>query len=198
MLSHVIAHPSLPRRGLAAIIALVVLAGSVACTPGSSTAAPDGGPPTDAPAQPTGGAVTDPAKLCDLLGPGDFDAAGITGAGDATVNSDGPGSAFCVFAGASAATGGIEFDAFIDDDPASVYATITAEDAAELSAIDVEGADVAEGWDGTDGTADQFGRIIVRAGKLVFTIGVPGGDGVAAQLASLADLVVGRAAALTG
>ena len=142
--------------------------------------------------------MTDPARLCDLLGPGDFDAVGIEGAGVATVNTDGPGSAYCVFAGTSAGTGGIEFDAFIDDDPESVYATIAAEGAPELSGIDVEGADVAEGWDGTDGTADQFGRIIVRAGKLVFTIGVPGGDGVAAQLASLADLVVGRAAALTG
>lgn len=142
--------------------------------------------------------MTDPSKLCDLLGAGDFDPAGITGAGAVSVNSDGPGSAYCVFAGTSAATGGIELDAFIDDDPASVYATIAAEGASDLSPIDIEGADVAGGWDGTDGTADEFGRIVVRAGKLVFTIGAPGGDGVAAQLASLADLVVQRGSALTG
>lgn len=178
-------------------LVLVALAAFAGCGDRTATVGPDDRPPTDPPAQPTGTIVTDPAKLCDLLGPGDFDAAGIAGAAPPTVTSDGPGSAACVFAGTSAATGGIEFDAFIDDDPASVYATITAGVAAELSAIDVDGADVAAGWDGTDGAADQFGRIVVQAGRLVFTIGVPGGDGVAAELASLADLVAGRAAALT-
>lgn len=189
--------PRVRRRRIAglAIAAAVMFA---ACAPGTSTENPPGGAPTDTPAQPTGGTVTDDTRLCDLLGPGDFDAAGITGAGTQTVNSDGPGSAYCVYAGTSAATGGIEFDVFIDDDPASVYTTIVGEDAAELTAIDVEGADVAEGWDGTSGQADSFGRIIVRAGKLVFTIAAPGGDGVAAQLATLADLVVERGAGLTG
>jgi hypothetical protein len=142
--------------------------------------------------------VIDDTRLCELLGPGDFDAAGINGAGAPTVNSDGPGSAYCVYAGTSAATGGIEFDALIDDDPATIYEAIASEGDAELSAIDVVGADVAEGWDGTSGQFEKFGRIIVRAGKLVFTIGVPGGDGTAAQLATLADLVVERAAGLTG
>ena len=70
-------------------------------------AGPDGGA--------TGGSVTDAQHLADLLGPGDFSAAGVPGAGTPTVNPGDPGSVFVVYAGKSGGTGGIEFDAVLGD-----------------------------------------------------------------------------------
>ena len=147
---------------------------------------------------PVGGAVTDATRLCDLLGPGDFELAGVAGAGIPEVATDGPGSAYCVYAGESGATGGIELDAFVDEDPQAVYDTIRGESSEALAAMTVPGADQAEGWEGVEGDAGRFARIVVRSGNLVFAISAPGGEGMDARLAALATLVVARGSALAG
>jgi hypothetical protein len=184
-----------PRLAAAsAIVALVAACGGGASTsgPGATTAAtgPGGG------GQATGAPVTDLTKLCDLLGPGDFAAVGINGAAAPTVNSDGPGSAYCVYAGQSAATGGIEFDVFVDEDAEGVFDTIVAESSGELTPATIPGVDEALGTDGVAGQADGYGTVVVRKGPLVFTIAAPGGPGTALKLSGLAAVVIARAAGL--
>jgi hypothetical protein len=192
---------SRPRRvmTLVAIAALVAACGQggsgpQGMTPGDAASNPASAAPTTD--FPIGRAVTDPTRLCDLLGPGDFEIAGVAGAGIPEVTSDGPGSAYCVYAGDSGATGGIELDAFVDEDPEALYETIRAEGAEALAALTVPGAEQAEGWEGVAGDPARFARILVRSGKLVFAIAAPGGDGMDAKLAALAALVVSRGSAL--
>ena len=75
----------------------------------------------------TGGPVAAGGDLCGLLGPGDFAAAGVAGAGALTSNSTPPTDYYCVYAGTSSGTGGIEFDAFLlasADDPDGVFDTV--------------------------------------------------------------------------
>lgn len=148
-------------------------------------------------ALPTGVPVTDLTKLCDLLGPGDFAGAGFPGGGAATVNSDGPGSAYCVYVGQSAGTGGLELDVFVGEDAQETYDTILAE-GAEVGPIAVPGVDAVVGGDGLEGRTDRPASIVVRKGNLVFTIAAPGGPGVAMRLAALAGVVLARAAGLVG
>jgi hypothetical protein len=146
---------------------------------------------------PSGAPVTDLTKLCDLLGPADFTAAGIPGAGTPTVSSDGPGSAYCVYAGTSGATGGIELDVFVGDDAEETYQTVLDESPA-TDPLTIPGVDAAEVADGTAGQADGFATIIVRKGNLVFAMSAPGGPGVSAKLAALAAVVVARGSGLIG
>jgi hypothetical protein len=184
--------------GLALVVAVAAI--SIACSAGAGASAtvPSAGnaTPTASSKQAIGATVTDPGRLCDLLGPGDFDAVGISGASAPEINSEAPGSAYCTYAGASGARGGIELDAFVDEDPVGVFRTIVGEGATHLIALEVAGADEARGMDGTAGKPDDPGQLIVRSGRLVFTIAAPGDDGVSAQLASLAALVVSRGSSL--
>jgi hypothetical protein len=173
------------------------------CASGGTPAPTAGGAASSTPVANTGGLatgvpVTDDTKLCDLLGPGDFAAVGIQRAAAPTVNSDGPGSAYCVYAGLSSATGGIEFDAFVGDDAASVFDTIRSEGGVNLAPIDVAGADDAAGSDGEAGKDEGFASVIVRKGGLAFVIGAPGGPGMATKLVTLAKVVLERGAAFTG
>jgi hypothetical protein len=140
--------------------------------------------------------VTDLTKLCDLLGPGDFAAVGIAGASAPTVNSDGPGSAYCVYAGKSAGTGGIEFDAFVDDDAAGTYQTIL-DEIGPVSPLTIPGVDEAGVSTGTVGQADKPASVIVRIGKLTFTIAAPAGADTVGALTKLAALVITRAVGIT-
>ena len=140
--------------------------------------------------------MTDLTKLCDLLGPGDFAAAGIPGAGTPTVNSDGPGSAYCVYAGQSGATGGLELDVFVDAEGAEdTFDTIIGESGSTMDAISIPGAGVDEAV-ATDG--GDYAAIAVRRGALVFTISGPAGAGMSAKLAALAATVLARGAGLAG
>ena len=141
--------------------------------------------------------MTDITKLCDLLGPGDFAAVGIDGASAPTVNSDGPGSAYCLYTGASGAQGGVEFDVFVDDDAAGTYETILGE-ISSVAPLELPGVDEAAGGDGIAGQADQPATVVVRKGKLVFTIAAPGGPNNLLLLETLAALVLARGAALAG
>ena len=161
--------------------------------PGGATSAPGGG----GTGQATGAPVTDLTKLCDLLGPGDFSSVGINGASVATVNSDGPGSAYCTFTAQSAAQGGIELDVFVDDDAASTYQTIL-DEIGPVNDFPIPGVDESAGTDGVAGQADKPASVVVRKGKLVFTIAAPGGTNNSLALTQLALLVLARGAGLAG
>ena len=91
-----------PRVAVAAVAALVVLVGcgggaapptSAGPTPGK-TATSTSEPATDVPGTDATG-----AQLCSLLGAEDFGAFGYVMAAEPSVSSDGPGNAYCVYAG---------------------------------------------------------------------------------------------------
>ena len=208
------------RHRLAALLLVPMLAACGGATtttaPGGATTAPGGSTPgaatgvpggaTSAPATSAGGGtaagatgvpVTDITKLCDLLGPGDFTALTIPGAGTATVNTDGPGSAYCSFTAVSAAQGGIEFDVFVGDDPNGTYNTILGETSG-LAPTTMAVADKAAMTAGVQGQADKPAAVLVQKGKLVFTIAVPAGLYREAALNALALIVLSRGAGLTG
>ena len=142
-----------------------------------------------------GGTVAKGGDLCGLLGPGDFTAAGIPGAGPPVENFDDAGNYYCVYAGDSGATGGIEFDAFVGD-PAGAYKTmaesagITAADAtAELAGVDKAGTIL----NGPGGMA----AIAVCEGQLCFDVELPTTSGSRAELIALAGIVLQRGSGLT-
>lgn len=190
-------------------LALILLA---ACG-GSSTPAPTAAPtgaantapaPTAAASPITGGGLTGgPVKagddLCGLLGPGDFAAAGVPGAGKATENNQDPSNVYCVYAGKSAGTGGIEFDAFLAGSTADSKASY---DSVAAPMLDFAGEGKAAFPD-ADGAVVRndipgpYAGIAIWQGKLVFDIGIPSTAASKAQLIALAKLVLQRAAALT-
>jgi hypothetical protein len=205
------------RHRLAALVLLPVLAacgggagpttapgaatsGPGSTTSGGSTAAPGA---TTAPlatggaSLATGGPVTDLTSLCGLLGPGDFSGLTIPGAGTATVSTDGPGSAYCTFTAVSAAQGGIEFDVFVGDDPDGTYNTILGETTG-LQPATVAGSDKSAITAGVEGQADKPAAVLVKKGKLVFTIAVPAGLYREAAVNALSLIVLSRSAGLTG
>lgn len=197
------------RRASGLLSACILLA---ACA-GGGTAPPASAPssaanPTVASAQPTspagvGGAVGGPvaagADLCGLLGPGDFAAAGVAGAGKPTENNQDNSNVYCVYAGKSAATGGIEFDAFLAGSAADSKASY---DALAAPMVDLSGEGKAAFPD-ADGAVIRndipgpYAGIAVWKGKLVFTIGIPSTLTSKIQLVVLAKHVLERAAALT-
>lgn len=203
------------RRYLAAALLLVIVAGS--CSSGGATSAPPSAP-ASAPASnvaPSTSAATSPATgaapsggtalggpvakggdYCGLLGPGDFAAAGIDGAKTPVENFDDSGNYYCVYAGDSGATGGIEFDAFVGSPDATYQAMaagagiLTAEATGELPGVDKAGT-ILNGPGGMAGIA-------VCKGQFCFAIDAPTGSGTRAQLIALAALVVQRGSGLTG
>jgi hypothetical protein len=143
-----------------------------------------------------GGPVQPGETLCGLLGPGDFTAAGVPGAGVPSLNGNGATEAYCVYAGTSSATGGIEFDAFTGTtaDAASTYATVLGQSATgQPAAADLAGVEQASIDLGAEGGSVT---VVVRAGRLVFDIGFPKTGAGRNQLLVLAKLVLDRATAL--
>ena len=189
-------RPSIPAVALAIAVGGLL----VACGGGAATTSPPGGSATSQPGGgglPTGAPVTDLTKLCDLLGPGDFEAVGIASTGAPTASSDGPGSAYCSYTGAPAANGGVEFDVFVDDDAAGTFQTILGE-IGSVAPAEMPGVDEAAASDGIAGQPDRPASIVVRKGKLVFTIAAPGGPNNSLMLEQLAALVLARGAGLAG
>lgn len=158
--------------------------------------------PASTPSAATGGPVTPGGDLCGLIGPGDFAAAGLTGAGAVSSNNTPPTDYYCVYAGPSAYKGGIELDAFLSASPeeaATVFETVTKE-GSQGSAADRGselGVDQAKLSTSAPGEPGPVATIAVRNGKLVFSLGFPSGPRAEAQLLDLARLVLKRAAALT-
>jgi hypothetical protein len=182
-------------REMVGVLAWAGLAISVmACGGGSgATVAPPASPQaTSAPAA-SGGDSTG-AIDCSLLTPSDFAAAGVDGAADPTDNPDGS-SHYCVYAGASGATGGIELDVFPHDDVASAeetYRTALSEGPAGEPAT---GATFSES---SFAIVDDVAYLTVRQGKLVIALSVTNDINTEVGLVQLANLVVQRAGAAAG
>jgi hypothetical protein len=177
-------------------------AASAATVPADATGEPGAGSPEPAGGGATGQPVTDAGQLASLLGPGDFSAVGVGGAGTPTVNNPEPGSAYIVYAGLSSGTGGIELDVAVGQDStemAGVFAAMAA------PFLDFEGKGKAslpmadDAQLRTDNPIDGGGTwagVAVQKGRLVFVLGIPSSPDAEAQLVSLAKLVLERAAGL--
>jgi len=135
--------------------------------------------------------------LC-VLGPADFTTAGVANAAKPSANvQDGGTSAYCVYAGKSGATGGIELDVFspAGASPADIketYRTAVGESSGGMAPIKIEGADEAT-WSGHSVSGGPpFATIAVRRGDLVFVLSIPPGKDAQAQLTSLSGLILKR------
>ena len=138
------------------------------------------------------------SDFCALLAPADFQAAGVPGARPPTVNPDEQG-AYCVYAGKSSATGGIEFDVFVTRsaaDAKDVYVTMRGETG--------PGSRVANPLPDADSSelAKIAGppactTITVQKGRLAFSIGLPASARSQEAVVSLAKLVLQRGEKLT-
>jgi hypothetical protein len=188
---------------------VLVLVPVAACTGGGASSSTSGtsagaGASTAAGSPASGGgkigaAVAAGDDLCGLLGPGDFAAAGVPGTTTAKENNTDNNDVYCVFTGKSAATGGVEFDAFLAASSSDSSASYT-----EVSGSFVDAAGVAKAaFPDADGaalqtdTAEGFAGIAIWKGKLVFDIGIPTSAAAKDQLVTLAKLVLQRASGLT-
>ena len=134
---------------------------------------------------------------CALLAPADFLAAGVTGARAPTKNPDERG-AYCIYAGKSGGTGGIEFDVFVTDggnDAKAVYAEVRYSGGPGAAKNAVPGADESEVFKVAG--SPPYTTIAVRKGKLVFGVSVPTGAKSQEAVTGLAKLVLQRADKLT-
>ncbi len=181
--------------GVARITPVVVLAALLAGCGGAATATPGSaasGTPAPASSQAAtqdGGAV---GQIdCSLLAPSDFTGAGITGASAPSDNPDGT-SHYCVYAGTSGATGGIELDVFLDDSVTNAQATYETATGEGPTGPPPAGATFDQA---SYGAADGHGFLVVRQGPLTFALSAPDSPATAAALVALANLVVQRAGA---
>lgn len=130
--------------------------------------------------------------LCALLSPADFHAAGVPGARAPTKNPDSQG-VYCVYAGKSSATGGVEFDVFVTPNGAEAQAVYTEmrysfpKAAGPKVLPDADQAEVAK-----LAGPPAYTSIVVRKGKLVFGIGVPASAKSQEAVIALARLVLQR------
>lgn len=151
-----------------------------------------GGTPAATPtaAVPTGG-LPSAAGLCALLGTADWGALNYTVAAQPTINSDGPGNAYCTYTVAAGAGGGLELDAFVDatvEDAMATFETIAGEMSGGQSAT-LPGADQVLINPAVGG---EYGAINVRAGRFTFSISLPTGAQAQSQLLALAATVLTR------
>ena len=135
--------------------------------------------------------------LC-VLTPSDFTTAGVANAAKPSANvQDGGSSAYCAYAGKSAATGGIELDVFspAGASPADIketYRVAIGESSGDLAPLKIQGADEAR-WSGRAVSGGPpFATIAVRRGDLVFVLSIPASKDAQAQLTSLSGFVLKR------
>jgi hypothetical protein len=148
----------------------------------------------DAPVKPGSGAA-----LC-VLTVADFKAVGVTNAAKPTANvQDGGQSAYCVYAGKSSATGGLELDVFHPAGANVAEAKATEDTAvgevtASLKPIKLANVDGARWTPNAKSGGPDFAMIVVRRGTLVFVLGVPAHADAESRLTKLASLVLERLA----
>jgi hypothetical protein len=124
---------------------------------------------------------------------------GVTGTGAARENNADQNNAYCVYAGASAGSGGVELDAFLAGSRADSEASFVS---ASAPMLDFQGIAKAAFPD-ADGAAlrtdipGPYAGIAIWKGKLVFDIWIPTTDKARDQLIALAGLVLQRAQGLT-
>jgi hypothetical protein len=138
------------------------------------------------------------AAMC-ALGAADFKAAGVAGAAaKPTANvQDAGASVYCVYAGKSAATGGIELDVFNPaganrDEVMATFVNALGEAGAAGKPIKLAGADEARWAPDAVSGGPPYATIGVRRGSLIFVLGIPTGKNAQAQLTKLANLVLQR------
>jgi hypothetical protein len=140
--------------------------------------------------------------LCGMLGPRDFDAAGVKGARPPSSNNNPPTDYYCVYAGKSSYMGGIEFDAFLADstrDASRTFKTVT-EETADRDGVDratLLGVDQALLSLKAPGETGPVASLSVRKGKFVFVISFPSSAQAEAQLLALARTALQRGDQLT-
>ena len=177
------------------LLVAAALAGLLGACGGTATAG--GGEASTTPSEsPVASSSAVPTDRCELLRPDDFATAGIDGAGEPEATTDGTGSSYCVYAGESGATGGIELDVFPSQDEASAketYATATGEGPAGQPVPTGGFSDSSFAIDG------EVAYLTVRQGLLVLSLAAPNDMNTEAGLVMLAQLAVQRAgSALTG
>ncbi len=176
----------------AVLVGLLVFA-AAACGGGGTRA-------TSTPAAATSGPVTTAApgelpsaeELCGLLPPAEWTQAGLANAESPAISTDGPGTAYCTYAGTSGASGGLEFDAFVHENDADAEATletITGE-GPEMTPVDLLGADTAV----ITSSESEYAAIAVRIGRFTFTIAIPASESAEDQLTTLANRVIDQSA----
>jgi hypothetical protein len=144
------------------------------------------------------------AAMCALTA-ADFKAAGVAGAAakpTANIQDAGAGVS-CVYAGKSAATGGIELDVFNPagsnrDEVMVSYVNALGEAGAAGKPIKLAGADEARWAPDAVSGGPAYALIGVRRGTLIFVLGIPTSKNAQAQLTKLATLVLARLAAAGG
>jgi hypothetical protein len=146
------------------------------------------------------GALPTPEQLATLLGPDDFAAVGIEGAGPPSYDPNGDlGSVYAVYAGLSGAAGGLEVDVFVSptaDEAAAMVIDpgLWALDATTKATIGADHATLIDQQPTNDGTA-TYDTLWAQKGRLVAVISVPTTDASREQLLGLATLLLARSAA---
>jgi hypothetical protein len=154
---------------------------------------------TQPPVAATQGPLPSSAELAALLGPEDFAAVGVQGAGPASFSDAGPGSVYAVYAGQSSAAGGIELDVFVlpsKDEAAAMVGDpgLAALDDDTKQSIGAEHATLDQGMPTNNGTS-SYDVIWAQKGRLVFDLGIPSSPESRDQLLALAALVLERSQA---
>ncbi len=135
-----------------------------------------------------------PAKTCaHYLTVDDFTAAGVNGA--ATVSENNTNNEFyCVYAGRSSGTGGIEMDAFVYDDASDQdegYDSLLPVDDVHDVTARIANAQAAEVGTVVSG-GPRFAQIAVRSGNLSYGIGIPPTGDWQTQLVALANAFMSK------
>lgn len=168
---------------------------AVTATPASTTAiTPSGTGPGSPTASGEGLHLVLAGKdLCALLTVDDFTAAGVNGA--ATVSENNTNNEFyCVYAGRSSGTGGIEMDAFVYDDASDQdegYDSLLPVDDVHDVTAQVANAQEAEVGTVVSG-GPRFAQIAVRSGNLSYGIGIPPTGDWQTQLVALANALMSK------
>jgi hypothetical protein len=175
------------------LVAAAALAGLLAACGGTASDGEAATAPTEPPVASSSGVPTD---LCELLRPEDFAAAGVDGAGEPEATTDGTGSSYCVYAGESGATGGIELDVFPNADEASAMETFETAIAQGPAGAPASTGSFSESSFVIDG---EVASLTVRQGLLVLSLAAPNDINTETGLVTLAQLAIQRAGGtLTG
>ncbi len=109
------------------------------------------------------------------------------------VNTEPDGrSVYCSFTSASGAMGGIEYDAFLNDDPLACQLTVMGEGTGSYAPADLAGVDDSLISLSAVSGGPPFATIVARRGNLVFTIAIPPGPNARDQLTRLAQSALER------
>ncbi len=137
------------------------------------------------------------AAMC-VLAPADFQTVGITNAAKPSANvQDAGASVYCVYAGKSGATGGLELDVFNPAgtnaaDAKETFKTSISEGGSPMKPISIAGADEAQWSPNAVSGGPPFASITVRRGTLVFSLSIPARANAQEQLTKLSLLILSR------